>query len=82
MGRSVSDHWPILLECGGVQRGPSPFCFENMWLKVGSFVELVRDWWASYKVVGSPSYMLAQKLKLLKRNLKIWNTKVFGTLKS
>ncbi|RVX05984.1 hypothetical protein CK203_018664 [Vitis vinifera] len=32
--RPVSDHFPILLEGGGLRNGPSPFRFENMWLKV------------------------------------------------
>ncbi|KAL6323907.1 hypothetical protein AAG906_005904 [Vitis piasezkii] len=30
---ALSDHFPILLEGGGLKRGPSPFRFENMWLE-------------------------------------------------
>ena len=82
LGRSVSDHWPVLLECGGVWRGPSPSRFENMWLKVEGFVDMVRGWWESYQVLGSPSCMLAHKLKLLKIDLKRWNKETFGQLKS
>ena len=29
----VLDHFPILLDGGGVRRGPMPFRFENMWLR-------------------------------------------------
>ena len=46
--RPTSDHAPILLDCwgggggggvvgGGVRRGPIPFHFKNMWLKVEGF---------------------------------------------
>ena len=65
-----------------MRRGPSPFRFENMWLKEEGFVDLVRGWWENYNVIGSPSCRLAQKLKLLKTDLKIWNKEIFGLLKT
>jgi hypothetical protein len=36
-------------------------------------VERVQGWWAGYRFAGSSSYVLANKLKALKEDLKIWN---------
>ena len=41
LSRPNSDHFPILLKGGGLSRGPSPFRFENMWLKVDGFKDLL-----------------------------------------
>ncbi|RVW27502.1 Transposon TX1 uncharacterized 149 kDa protein [Vitis vinifera] len=79
--RPVSDHFPILLEGGGLRRGPSPFRFENMWLKVEGFLDLIRNWWREIEVRGTASYRLAAKMKELKQKLKAWNREVFGNLK-
>ena len=55
-----------------------PFRFENMWLKDEGFVDRVRSWWDSYQVHGVPSFILANKLMLLKNDLERWNVEVFG----
>ena len=39
--RTVSDHFPILLDGTGMKRGPLPFRFENMWLKEEGFKDLL-----------------------------------------
>ena len=41
-------------------------------------MDRVRSWWDSYQVHGAPSFILANKLKLLKNDLKRWNVEVFG----
>ncbi|XP_034674249.1 uncharacterized protein LOC117905435 [Vitis riparia] len=80
--RPVSDHFPIMLVGGGIRRGPTPFRFENMWLKAEGFKELVRSWWQGIDVRGSASYKLATKMKEIKKKLKVWNREVFGKLES
>ncbi|RVW72725.1 Glycerol-3-phosphate acyltransferase, chloroplastic [Vitis vinifera] len=44
--------FPILLDGGGVRRGPSPFRFENMWLKEEGFKELLKGWWQGLNYSG------------------------------
>jgi hypothetical protein len=75
-----SDHFPIILACGGNKGGRKSFKFENMWLKEEGFVDRVRGWWASYQFHGTPSFILAKKLKALKGDIKIWNSSVFGNV--
>ena len=76
----ISDHCPLLLEAGVVCRSRSAFKFENMWLQAEGFVDRVQQWWTGYSFMGSLSYILAQKLKVLKADLKKWNREVFGDL--
>ena len=51
-----------------------------MWLRAEGFVDRVQQWWIGYSFTGSPSYILAQKLKALKADLKKWKREVFGDL--
>ena len=73
----VSDHFPVLLDGGGLRRGHTPFRFENMWLKKG-FKIVLRKWWKGIHISGSASFILAKKLKALKPILRSWNKEGFG----
>ncbi|RVW44301.1 hypothetical protein CK203_070950 [Vitis vinifera] len=42
--------FPNYASGGGIRRGPTPFRFENMWLKAKGFKELVRSWWQGIDV--------------------------------
>ncbi|RVX21004.1 hypothetical protein CK203_002724 [Vitis vinifera] len=42
LSRPVSNHFPILLDEGGLRRGPTPFRFKNMWLKEEGFDNLLK----------------------------------------
>ena len=67
--RPISDHFPILLETGGMARGKSTFRFENLWLKTDEFVDGVYSWWNRHSFSGTPSYVFAKKLKALKEDM-------------
>ena len=68
--RLLSDHFPLLLDCGTSRGASKYFKFENMWLKPEGFVDKVKSWWRSYLFEGLPSFVLANKLKSFKRDLK------------
>ncbi|RVW17454.1 Transposon TX1 uncharacterized 149 kDa protein [Vitis vinifera] len=78
LSRPVSDHFPILLDGGGLRRDLFPFKFENMWLKVEGFKDLLKSWWEGDNFSGFSSFILGEKLKVLKAKLKEWNKDIFG----
>ena len=49
-----------------MERGKSPFRFENMWLKTDEFVDRVYSWWNYHSFPSTPSYVFAKKLRALK----------------
>jgi len=68
------------VEAGGILRGKSPFRFENMWLKIDGFKDRVHSWWNRYSFSGTPSFVLAKKLKALKEDIIQWNRSEFGNV--
>jgi hypothetical protein len=78
--RVCSDHAPIILMRGCLQNRMSLFKFKNIWLKEEGFVNKVRSWWSSFSFMGSPSFVLAKKLRALKGEIKRWNKEVFGNV--
>ena len=50
--RVTSDHCPIILDTNNFHWGPTPFRFENMWLKEKGFKEKFKKWWDNANVKG------------------------------
>lgn len=79
--RNVSDHCLIILMTNPPPWGPSPFCFENMWLDDHRFKESFTGWWREETIQGWAGYKFMIKLKNIRSHLKIWNKEVFGDLR-
>ncbi|KAK6803376.1 hypothetical protein RDI58_001160 [Solanum bulbocastanum] len=76
----LSDYCPVMLECGNWEKQRSNFKFENWWIKVEGFTELIQVWWNEFLVEGCPDYRLNIKLKMLKEKLNDWSKANFGMI--
>lgn len=77
--RTVSDHSPVSLR-SGIVFGPFPFKVDIFWLEHPSFKDMMFFWWNSMVFEGSPSFIFAKKLQMLKSILKGWSKETFGNL--
>ncbi|MCI22763.1 transposon TX1 putative protein [Trifolium medium] len=80
--RDVSDHCPLIVRYDGFDWGPKPFRFNNHWLNNKDFSKLVEREWSSFQVDGRMSFVLKEKLKMLKGVLRKWNREVYGSVDS
>jgi len=78
--REVSDHCAIVVKSVVRDWGPKPFRTIDAWLSEKGFGEMVKMKWNSYPSRGSGFIKIKEKLKWLKRDLKLWNKDVFGNL--
>eukprot|EP00253_Pinus_taeda_P011603 PITA_11603 len=68
----TSDHKPILLELSlDGNLGPIPFRFNSLWIHQEGFQEVAFEAW-NRQVQGSPFFVWEEKLRRLKRGLKVW----------
>lgn len=74
--KSCSDHYPLLLSLSRETRSyASSFKIMSMWNSHSDSKRLVKEVWCT-DVQGCPMSRLSQKLKLMKKELKIWNKTV------
>lgn len=75
--RSVSDHCPLLIKSRDIDWGPKPFRFQDVWLTHQGCLEIIKNSWL--KNNGKP---FMEKLKMVKTDLKVWNSQDFGNIDS
>ncbi|XP_042489021.1 uncharacterized protein LOC122069148 [Macadamia integrifolia] len=76
----ASDHAPLLVRSGiSLKPKNCPFRLNNFWLDHLDFLDLVNATW-NIEVLGSPTYILAQKLKALKPIIKSSSRRAFPRL--
>ncbi|XP_042519122.1 uncharacterized protein LOC122092882 [Macadamia integrifolia] len=77
---SVSDHAPLIVVSDDVQRPTNiPFRFHSFWMENDQFISVVEEAWKT-SIGGNPIFVLAQKLKQVKENLKVWARANFPNL--
>ncbi|PNX62345.1 hypothetical protein L195_g052934, partial [Trifolium pratense] len=78
--RDISDHCSIWLMCSDFNWGPKPFKVNNYWLEHPEFKSFVANVWEKLNVKGKKAFVIKEKLKKLKEELRGWNREVFGIL--
>ncbi|XP_019438908.1 PREDICTED: uncharacterized protein LOC109344602 [Lupinus angustifolius] len=78
--RSTFDHHPLIL-CSSISLSDSHshFKFYKMWLNHSDCRRLVTEAWRT-DFFGYHMFIFAQKMKHLKKELRFWNTNVFGNI--
>ncbi|KAB1219218.1 hypothetical protein CJ030_MR3G001299 [Morella rubra] len=78
--RYASDHAPILLDTeGGSQASPKPFRFEPFWAKDPRSFKVVAETW-QVSCLGSPGFVLCDKIKRTRQAFRVWNRLEFGMI--
>ncbi|XP_077251900.1 uncharacterized protein LOC143891145 [Tasmannia lanceolata] len=70
--RPISDHNLLLLELSDFSAGPRPFKMDMSWCEDKGFDGKVKNWWEAMNVTGWKGFILGQKIKQLKLNIREW----------
>jgi len=73
VSRGLSDHCPLVLSIDTQNWGPKPVRMLKCWVDFLGYNSFVRDTWCSLQISGWGSFVLKEKLKLLKLALKDWH---------
>ncbi|KAA0063734.1 LINE-1 retrotransposable element ORF2 protein [Cucumis melo var. makuwa] len=70
--RITSEHYPIVLEASSTPWGPTPFRFNNLWIKEDNLNTIIENWWGEIHQEGHPSFSFILRLKQLAKRTKTW----------
>jgi hypothetical protein len=81
LSSSLSDHCPLLLANESGPKKPKSFRFENFWIKMPGFAEVVNGAWNDNTNHVEPCQRLFHKLKNTGKNLRKWSKGLFSKAK-
>lgn len=81
LSSSCSDHCPLLLASTVSPPKRAVFRFENFWVRVPGFMEVVQQAWSSHTFGGHPFTKLSHKLTATTKALRKWSRSLFGEIK-
>jgi hypothetical protein len=76
LSSSLSDHCPLLLADDRGPRKPQTFKFENFWLRMPGFKEVVANAWNKPSTHVEPCQILFHKLKAAAKGLTEWSRRI------
>ncbi|GAU10348.1 hypothetical protein TSUD_422720, partial [Trifolium subterraneum] len=71
--RTLSDHCPIVLAVDDQNWGPRPLRMMKCWSDIDGYSDFVTDKWNSMRFSGWSGYILKEKLKKIKADLRNWH---------
>jgi hypothetical protein len=72
--RGLSDHCPLQLSVDEENWGPRPSRMLKCWQDMPGYKQFVQDKWNSFHVEGWGGFVIKEKLKFLKTELKEWHS--------
>ena len=81
LSTSLSDHCPLLLSNQIGPRRPSSFKFENFWIKLPRFREVVAAAWNETSLHHKPFHKLYYKLQATAKALRVWSKRLIPDAK-
>ena len=81
LSSSLSDHCPLLLANGRGPKRPRSFRFENFWIQMPGFKDVVSKAWNGHHNHLEPCHLLFHKLKKTGQELRRWSKTLFSKTK-